>query len=123
LAEVMALDNSIGLATADGVAFSAWNGMENFRIDELYGPGRFTYVGGPENEHLTLPTLVAQVTMGPGNDMVDIGGNIAKASTFNGGEGSDRFRATPTQNRLWLDMTSGRLVNQPTAETMESPSR
>jgi Ca2+-binding RTX toxin-like protein len=108
LTEQMTLDNNTGLASVNGVGYAAWTEMENFRIDELYGPNKLTFVGGPGAEHLFLPALVTQVNMGPGNDTVVVESDVVKTSTYDGGAGADLFHATTTQNHLWLDMASGR---------------
>ena len=107
--KLMALDNSIGVGTTDGVAYAAWNQIETFIIDASYGPREVSFVGGPGDEHLRLPPGPAQVSMGAGNDTVELGGALAISSSYTGGEGTDRLRTIFTWDRLWLDMASGRL--------------
>lgn len=114
----LALDNTTGQLTRDGVLAAEFVGFSAFNV-QVGGP--LTFVGGASGEELTLAHRPGRdqaapwphdISMGAGDDGVD-GPMGAPGSRYDGGEGTDTFSlgwqtSLPTR-ALYFDLMTGEL--------------
>ncbi|HWJ83130.1 MAG TPA: hypothetical protein VNS55_12915 [Nocardioides sp.] len=112
----LVIDNASGRAVDAGTAVMTWSGIERFELSAV-GPWQPpSFVGGPGPERVRSGLPLTSVTLGGGDDLMDLEteGRFVDDATYRGGQGDDvlRFYSGPGDQvrRERLDLPEKRLV-------------